>query len=349
MHRTEQSIADMGAQEYLEFLLGSITFTEEEIERQERNMSEMRRIRTEQTGVDFSGFETGSGHWPTDSFNETIAAPLINVLPLDVRSRIEDVPIGVLPVPSVNSHAARAPLGDPLIIINAGLMHMLAWYFETLFGLTIVWDALGESKAHDYLHGHYLLMLASFALGGQHRRPMDRLKMPVKILGTSILHAVAAETFILAHEIGHIVAGHLEDAKVRAVQIPFGDRLELDFWQKSQQQEFQADAFAWGMYKQVYQELPLIEELGGSGLLAPLTAFVLYTLVDKNHPTPDRYSKHPPAIDRLEQLLLNDDDINSKERIKRDAEDLVSYARSTPQFPQKVMDEALRLVASWPT
>ncbi|HEX9939945.1 MAG TPA: hypothetical protein VGB15_22615, partial [Longimicrobium sp.] len=130
---------------------------------------------------------------------------------------------------------------------------------------------------------------------------------------------------VVGHELAHIVAGHLDDAPLRMRSVRDG-KVNAEFYQLSQRQEFEADMLGWEWYQQAWPHIPLLDEYGENSIWMPLFLFHLMALVERNEAY-DPYSDHPPAVERMARLV---------ERLtgeaREHADGMLHTARTMPDF-----------------
>jgi hypothetical protein len=172
------------------------------------------------------------------------------------------VPVGRVPLASLNAAAIRSPSGGAVILLHAGLELQLE-YFITC------WEALRtrcppapterpSREAEEALVG--IGMIASDA-------PIDPAKLRVNapflfslLSGEhdayyfSLLHVYHAELFVLLHEYGHIALGHHVGAGTHALHL--GHDTSVERFTYDQEREFAADAFACGVLARVHRGDP---------------------------------------------------------------------------------------------
>jgi len=146
---------------------------------------DMAKVRSEQTGVPYSQWVKNKAKDKKDifsAFNNLIVKPLLNALPVEVSSKIKQIPIGILPIRSVNAHALKAPNGEPLIILDWYLTQICGFYMETFLSQYILHEKIGNEKAIPIVDNAYLYIINYFRKKG-HSTPPNRIKMQIDKLG----------------------------------------------------------------------------------------------------------------------------------------------------------------------
>jgi hypothetical protein len=147
--------------------------------------------------------------------------------------------------------------------------------------------------------------------------------------------SLAIETFVLAHELAHVHAGHLEGSAAPKKRTGFEKPVEADFYQLSHIQEYEADGIGWDWYQSSWKGVPVLQSFPGNiARVAPLYFFLLLALIETNTSIPDSYSTHPSSLKRLERLIRRfqeEGDIESLEK----ASILYRMAATMPRVDEK--------------
>jgi hypothetical protein len=243
----------------------------------------------------------------TAIMSETVFYPFLETLPPSIQQSFKNVAFGVLPIRAVNAQTCRAPNGDPVVVVDAGLLHIVQTFDRAAVHFK---EIKGKWNRLDTIYQAYQSIISFYHTGELIDFPeLSFNRYSPRREATLMSRALSVYVFIIAHELAHISAGHLEKAPVRSLTPPKG--IPQDFYQLSQQMEYEADKIAWRWYKNACEHMPALQyQSKASESDSPLTFFFIASLLDKNLRVPDQYSTHPPAIKRMERLIrtyhLND-------------------------------------------
>jgi hypothetical protein len=298
----------MDAREYLEFL-NQLHHVEVDQAAYKEAQTEWLKQRSGQLGN-----PSGEDAYPTavfralnpspeqisDLITTILLEPFVRTLPNDAQEALASIPLGVLPIRAVNAHVVRAPSGEPLILMNQALLNMVSYYMEVKMGVAALYMKKEFEVANKYLNYSYAIILGNFEkLGSDYPTPSQMVRLSPEMFALAMMETLAVETFVIAHELAHVYAGHLEGSAVHEVEIGRQDRRSVQFYQLSRQQEYEADRLGWMWYQQALPDLAFAEDLLTFAPVAPLGVFVLLALVEKNFKNADAYSTHPSSMDRV--------------------------------------------------
>ena len=252
--------------------------------------------------------------------NNFLLAPLLDVLDEKTQAQLEQVPIGYLTLRALNAHSFKSPEGDPIIVMNQGLPTLLSEYMEVQVEANAIREQQGPRAEHLYRQNWYRFLLEQFDNilpfdNNLVSAPYDLLetKATVKIKSSELFYVgfnlAASEMFVLAHELAHIYAGHLESSAIRSVahdQAPLQEKRPLECYQLSWQQEFDADRLGFLHFLKAWPRCeirPRMAQLVPPDIIAPFSFFELLHLFESNIASPDAYITHPPAIQRSRAIL----------------------------------------------
>jgi hypothetical protein len=160
-----------------------------------------------------------------------------------------DAFVGEFPTGSFNAQARPATDGV-LLLINSGLMMFLHETAKVMSWSVAIaeFDENGQPKedsvrpqsdfSHDELVATFAKLITAYLTQGDIRAAGPS---PVAWGGPQMLGALitrSAEKFVLAHEYGHVLAGHLSSPRMMVASSPAGD---IEFISKSWEQELEAD------------------------------------------------------------------------------------------------------------
>jgi hypothetical protein len=226
----------------------------------------------------------------------------INTLNLHARALLQelhpsvpDVLIAQLPSRELNGFAIAAPSGRPVIIINSGVIFSITAFVRTFICL-YSWHmddyASREFKQEEFAYA--LLVLARYVVTGDFRliKPLfNVLMLQSRPWNDTIFHfAFGVELFIVLHEYGHVMLGHLDQHPAMTGKI--GETSVRRFVQRHED-EFAADAFAFQALYHTFQKLDHAEAkadvaLAGGILfkLFELCEFIAGPVGSDTHPSP---------------------------------------------------------------
>jgi len=136
---------------------------------------------------------------------DDLAANLLGALPPDHRHLLYDVPIIVLPTKNPNAMIIQAPKGGYIIALDSGLISLLTTLNKivlcrlSLFGLE---PNLSDGDAYKMAKNSIRFFLGQVESLPRWPAP------PKKMLISSALGNIQI-SFIIGHELGHMVLGHL--------------------------------------------------------------------------------------------------------------------------------------------
>jgi len=180
-------------------------------------------------------------------FIESLRSAALEMVPANV-GQLGMVPVGLLPTRQLNACAVPTPTGGAVIVLD----HAVVLLMMTLIRLTRAFATYDQpqpfTRAQPWeAYGLALVALAKYCLTGRgsYLAPFEPvvtfsdMKDPDQ---TTISWSFVAELFILLHEYGHVALNHLDrsrtDILVLTASVPIYQ------YTKSQQQEFDADAYA---------------------------------------------------------------------------------------------------------
>nr|VFK01327.1 MAG: hypothetical protein BECKLFY1418A_GA0070994_11429 [Candidatus Kentron sp. LFY] len=218
---------------------------------------------------------------------------------------------GVYPTTSINAQAV-AMGGGALVLLNTGLMGFI-------YQMVKIYMFTRDFKSDDHVYGTEFSeeqgiessaeVIVAYLFGGNSSLA-TRYPARGDFRGVAIQQLFySAERFVLAHEYGHVLVGHLNPKNTVSRSLAAGDT--MNFFKKSWEQEFEADAFALLLtfppsMRQINTKDEL--ELLDLRLAAPYIFFSLAILLDTvsqqllSLPHTDFADDHPPSGERLRRL-----------------------------------------------
>jgi hypothetical protein len=166
----------------------------------------------------------------------------------DDRHRVNGIPVGLLPSRELNACAIATPRGGALILLNHAVIGLLAHFYRCTVAF-ITWhtatpfcrDASQDAYAEALLGLARSVVTGNFAEVAAHKHTLNFRSLSDYERST-ITFCQMMEMFILLHEYGHVIRGHLSTSKLRPA---FGGQLPgLRAYSKSELQEFEADEYA---------------------------------------------------------------------------------------------------------
>lgn len=168
----------------------------------------------------------------------------------ECTASLESVPVGCVPLVDVGACSVRTPQNGAVVLLNQGL--------ETALGLFVscLWTYMEARKqdttteiADEAFHAiEAMAIVVSASPGrtlenwGTHPLIRQLLGGPSKAEVFAAEYVSVAQTFVLLHEYGHIILGHLKPANVERKLL--GQSVGVDVYQTNRGEEFAADEFA---------------------------------------------------------------------------------------------------------
>jgi hypothetical protein len=305
--------------EYIAFLRD---IAEQQVDRDQRgrSISSYKAIRAEQFGVpnlpsskmlDWVDQDPAMAH--TCYLNEMIYDPIVKLLPPRDQEKLARASIVALPNRSVNGCSLLCPDGYPLIVIDSGLLSLLSFWYERKAEAQRLAKTRPFSEVVEFNGVTYNFLLDNYRSGGGYRYLPPGSETPPELLTWALLMTTAAEIFVVLHEIGHIIAGHLDTSPANNFRMFPGQKPEdvspdIKIYEHPWKAEYEADGIAWLAYQNIWSHHEYFYRLAGSSApilpkQAPLHFFEYVALIEANIPPPDAVPTHPPAAKRLQMLL----------------------------------------------
>ena len=226
---------------------------------------------------------------------------LLQMMDQVLRARCESVGLavpkrvfaGVFPTNTLNAHVVQRS-GWNLVLVNTGTFELLEAVLAQFLSVTP-----GAAKAAAQGIAKEIEAYCTHK-GIQHRG--DAIARPTRNDARQGLQAflTACEEFMLAHEYGHLVLGHLGNKTFRLALPEHG---AVDVVQKSKDQEYQADLWGADAIARIYGAT---DEGDGASILAcgaPLLFLLLSNLIEAwELRTGTLNDTHPPAWERYVAL-----------------------------------------------
>lgn len=331
----------MNAREYLDFLQATMAPCDAELSIRKADLIEWGEFRSNQfdnpvfkeVANSFPGFSPSE--MQTEFVTKNILPYLIKALPNKVQSMIKSIPVGVLPLRTVNACAAKAPNGDPFLILDSGLFSMTHFYQETQATIAAIIEERGIKEAEKYLMSAYKFIVNYFEKSGgmSFPKPESNIKLPLELIFFATIKAVAIESFVLSHEICHVLAGDL-DQKDEVTMVEVDNVSDpISFYKKSQEQELLADLLGFLLYQEACDSIPLLKHCDPQMIrIIPLEFFQITGLIEKNIKTHDEYSSHPSTEYRVGNLIAEIDKLKLDEETYNIACEVAKIALTMPKI-----------------
>jgi hypothetical protein len=222
------------------------------------------------------------------------------------RPQLEKIPLGFITTRQLNACAVSTPSGGAVILLDSPVMVELEMVMKASFGfMTWHWPEPYCHHHHWTAFGDTIVLLAHYVNTGN-LEFLRRIKTwswectsPHKLEPRVRSAYSVMRTSVLMHEYGHVVLGHLKSQNT--THLTAGGSMALQMYTKSQNQEFEADKFAYDqLSKQEGKSIHPGDAAFGMGLL--LNFFTLCEALAKNDKLKFERT-HPPASDRWSRLM----------------------------------------------
>lgn len=182
--------------------------------------------------------ETDKARWITrfilEGLNDNVDA--------EIKQSLRVVPIGSLPTRDANAATVRAPSGDPVILIDMGvlaLLHTAARAYVGAFPTPLTPPRWSFRQATEWIIQWCVAMALGNALLGIERVP--KFRDPARMMGSASI-ADNATAFLIGHEYSHILLGHGASAQMTSAPIlAASEAPELPVYRNAYAKEYEAD------------------------------------------------------------------------------------------------------------
>ncbi len=212
-----------------------------------------------------------------------------------------DIYVGEFPTGSFNAQACPAP-GGALLLVNTGLMMFIHQTVKIMMHAVFFRnDPSDESPENTkgniiYTRPEIIKALADVVIAYLTRGDSRAARrFPAEGGGRGMLAAALVgriERFVLAHEYGHAIAGHLDASEAKTITADSAEGV-IEVIAKSWEQEFVADI--WGVQLILPSEnvIDTMEKLAQLQLAVagPLLFFALDSLINVSYSRSDRLSR----------------------------------------------------------
>lgn len=225
---------------------------------------------------------------------------LINVLTPDWGARLKPIPVGTLPNLELNAETVRAPSGDPIIVVATGLAAMLFEAAALCAGATPLEGAPAEITLGDATRNifqwtvFYVTRSPEWLPGEVFRSRFPNRRALIGGLYTNALN------FVLGHEYGHAILGHLNNPSCEVRNIAGAGAPPLMAYDFSHQMEFEADAKG----AEIALAFSKANHSGwiGAGVSGTHLALQILRLLEELFPSRTGPPTHPAAAKRLKRI-----------------------------------------------
>lgn len=252
--------------------------------------------------------------------NKYIVKPLIKAQHESIAKRFNMVPFGILPTQNINASAIQTPRKDCIGIIDHGFLTLTTYYNQIFYEARDI-NNLELQSAHIW--NGYKKICNCFKDGFISLSNVESsIKLSERSKVNIIIQAYLMTLFVVAHEMGHIYAGHLKNTSLGTVKhiTKTGKILsaDVDFFIRSREEEIQADIAATEFIFSFFKEydLSIFKE---DTIVKPFTIFCLLDLLDKGATSSNNNDTHPSAMLRLMNVLkhihdYHNDDLTDTQR-----------------------------------
>jgi hypothetical protein len=210
----------------------------------------------------------------------------------------QNINVGVLPMATVNAQCLLTNNNEYLIFVDAGCLAMI----ESISAL--IFSTSSEVKVQDVSE-----IILNYTETGKVADSHDRLKRLKRINlieRTEIIVVVQTMFFVLLHEYGHIINGHLDlqtssDSESTDFVYSLGKQ-SISVIFKDTIKEFEADIWAtyslFSFSKLINSDNEVLTELS---LVAPVLFLGIAMLIESAYRLKEvQIDRHPPAFDRID-------------------------------------------------
>jgi hypothetical protein len=222
--------------------------------------------------------------------------------------RVREIPVGLLTTRYLNGAAHPSPGGGSVItfdVMAAAILQDIVTGLHAVITRETTSPLCNHHSGREFVEA--LVSLSIFCATGSDQNFLH---------GTSALHCPCIsqsdpprlvlrrqmKIFILLHEYGHVLLGHLNPASTRDVLLPGG--VSAQVYNRSQLQEFEADHYALTKLLRIAQQ----SEARGHNLVAAVAPIIFMSFLDlveaiQSWMGLESGDTHPPAHHRLQYLI----------------------------------------------
>lgn len=260
-------------------------------------------------------FEQASGM--LENYGDFLAVPVIQAMTDCERNRLGNTVVATLPLSSINARTYKADNNEYLIAVNDRLLAFIFSWSELQIMPFVALDSCSDNFAQIFapVIDCYLTPNSGCALP-----ILSFEEIPAEFTPFLVLKAQCAERFIVAHELAHIVLGHLENAE----DLTFHEdsySFSTESYNIEQQKEYDADIQAFRWMKRSFEA----QGIPNKFLFLCVEVFVLFHYIECNLGFPRKTGSHPAAISRLINIQNHFPDIDGITDMVENCKDINSF------------------------
>lgn len=252
-----------------------------------------------------------------ENYGDILATPVIQAMTDCERDRLEHTIVVTIPLSSINARTYKADNSEYLIAVNDRLLALIfSW------GELQIMPFLSPENNPDRFAQIFAPVIDCFLTpnSGSALPIFSFEQIPEEFVPVLVLKAQCAERFIVAHELAHIVLGHLENAK----DLSFHEdsySFNAESYNIEQQKEFDADIQAVRWMKKCFESQCISNEL----MFFCVEVFVLFHYIESNLGFPQKTGSHPAALSRLLNIQKHFPDIDGIADMVENCKDINSF------------------------
>ena len=252
-----------------------------------------------------------------EDYGELLASPVIQVMTACERDRLENTIVATIPLSSINARTYKADNNEYLIAVNDRLLALIYSWSEFQIMPFVTPDSWSDNFAQIFapVIDCYLTPNSGCALPIIFFDEIPEDYSPVLVLKTQ-----CAERFIVAHELAHIVLGHLEKAE----DLTFHEdsySFSTESYNIKHQKEYDADVQAVQWMKKSFE----VQGMSDKFMFFCVEVFVLFHYIECNLGFPQKTGSHPSALSRLINIQKHFPDIDGIADMVENCKDINSF------------------------
>ena len=252
-----------------------------------------------------------------ENYGELLAAPVIQVMTDYERGRLGNTIVAAVPLSSINARTYKADNNEYLIAVNDRLLALIYSWSELQIMPFVAPDSWSDNFARIFapVIDCYLTPNSGCALPIISFEEIPEEYSPVLVLKTQ-----CAEQFIVAHELAHIVLGHLEKAGDLTIH-ENSYSFSTESYNIEQQKEYDADVQAVQWMKKSFEA----QGMPNKFMFFCVEVFVLFHYIECNLGFPLKTGSHPSALSRLINIQKHFPDIDGIADMVENCKDINSF------------------------